>query len=84
MSFTFLSWRVRLSCLIATLFTSIQCHGRSGRGSAPASLVGTIASGDTVSFNWTQWPNGHTGPVLTYMARVPDDEDARDWEPGKE
>ncbi|KAJ2913621.1 hypothetical protein MD484_g6795, partial [Candolleomyces efflorescens] len=62
----------------------IQCHGRSGGGSAPASLVGTIASGDTVSFNWTQWPNGHTGPVLTYMARVPDDEDARDWLPGKE
>ncbi|KAJ2929046.1 hypothetical protein H1R20_g8046, partial [Candolleomyces eurysporus] len=62
----------------------IQCHGRSGGGSAPASLVGTIASGDTVSFNWTQWPNGHTGPVLTYMARVPDEEDVRDWAPEKE
>ncbi|KAF6744850.1 glycoside hydrolase family 61 protein [Ephemerocybe angulata] len=63
----------------------LQCNGWSEGGyvgSAPAPLVGTIAAGETVTFNWTAWPDSHKGPILTYLARAPDGVDIRKWEPG--
>ncbi|TEB39530.1 glycoside hydrolase family 61 protein [Coprinellus micaceus] len=63
----------------------LQCHGWSEGGivgSKPAPLVGTIAAGQTIHFNWTTWPDSHKGPLLTYMARVPAGTDITKWEPG--
>ncbi|KAH6899446.1 glycoside hydrolase [Coprinopsis sp. MPI-PUGE-AT-0042] len=62
----------------------MECNGYEGgdpgqAGSAPAPLVGTIAAGDTVKFKWTQWPDSHAGPIITYLARAPSD--ITKWEP---
>ncbi|KAJ2923385.1 hypothetical protein H1R20_g13707, partial [Candolleomyces eurysporus] len=65
----------------------LQCNGWTADGqpgSAPAPLVGTIAAGDVVKFNWTDWPDSHRGPVLNYLARVPDGVDIRQWTPDKD
>ncbi|KAH6907268.1 61 endoglucanase [Coprinopsis sp. MPI-PUGE-AT-0042] len=43
-----------------------------------------IASGSNITFHWTSWPDNHKGPVITYMARVPDDQDVTKWTPGGE
>ncbi|KAH6908626.1 61 endoglucanase [Coprinopsis sp. MPI-PUGE-AT-0042] len=66
-----------------TLF-DIQCNGYTAGGvsPAPAPLVGLIASGSNITFHWTSWPDNHKGPVITYMARVPDDQDVTKWTPG--
>ncbi|KAF5315665.1 hypothetical protein D9611_004934 [Ephemerocybe angulata] len=72
-----------------------QCNGKSNEvGAPPAPLYGTIQAGETIKFNWTNgvgthgpgtiWVENHVGPILTYMARVPDDIDVTNWEPGKE
>ncbi|KAJ2911966.1 hypothetical protein MD484_g8449, partial [Candolleomyces efflorescens] len=61
----------------------VQCNGWSAGGvvgSAPAPLVATVAAGATVKFNWTEWPDSHRGPVITYMARAPSD--VTKWNPG--
>jgi len=61
----------------------VQCNGYTAggvAGSAPAPLVGTIAAGGTVTFNWTTWPDSHKGPIITYLARAPSD--ITQWSPG--
>nr|UPO25280.1 lytic polysaccharide monooxygenases [Pleurotus ostreatus] len=60
----------------------VQCNGWSAGGiaTAPAPLVGTVAAGSQVKFNWTQWPDSHVGPIITYLARAPSD--ITQWSPG--
>ncbi|KAF8648194.1 hypothetical protein AX16_006333 [Volvariella volvacea WC 439] len=61
----------------------VQCNGYSAggaAGSAPAPLFGTVAAGSQVKFNWTQWPDSHRGPIITYLARAPSD--ITKWNPG--
>ena len=70
--------------LIPLPTSSVQCNGWSSGGvvgSAPAPLVGTVAAGATVTFNWTEWPVSHKGPIITYLARAPSDVDVTQWEP---
>lgn len=47
---------------------AIQC----GADSLPAALTVPVAAGETVGFKWTAWPDSHKGPVITYLARVPE------------
>lgn len=42
----------------------INCH----KNSAPGNIAATVAAGGTVEFQWTNWPDSHIGPVLTYVA----------------
>ncbi|KAF4626451.1 hypothetical protein G7Y89_g11707 [Cudoniella acicularis] len=53
----------------------IQCGGYTAggiSGSSPAALTaGPAAAGSTISLHWTLWPDSHSGPVLTYMAKCP-------------
>ncbi|KAF8648202.1 hypothetical protein AX16_006341 [Volvariella volvacea WC 439] len=61
----------------------VQCNGWSAGGvvgSAPAPLIGTVAAGSQVKLNWTQWPDSHVGPMITYMARAPSE--ITSWSPG--
>ncbi|KAL2166402.1 hypothetical protein VTG60DRAFT_2807 [Thermothelomyces hinnuleus] len=51
----------------------LQCGGISSEGVA----------GSTVTLRWTMWPDSHIGPILTYMARCPDD-GCDKWLPGEE
>ncbi|KAF1988333.1 lytic polysaccharide monooxygenase [Aulographum hederae CBS 113979] len=43
---------------------NIICHDQSKPGQAYAD----VAAGSEVKFEWTPWPEGHKGPVLTYIA----------------
>ncbi|KAK3899310.1 family 61 putative glycoside hydrolase [Staphylotrichum tortipilum] len=64
----------------------LQCGGSTSEGvigSAPAPLHAAVAAGETVTLRWTTWPDSHMGPVLTYMARCPD-QGCEGWEPGVE
>ncbi|KAG5638097.1 hypothetical protein H0H81_001864 [Sphagnurus paluster] len=63
----------------------LQCNGWTAGGSqyvgsAPAPLFGTVAAGSQVKLNWTTWPDSHSGPLITYMARAPSD--ITKWNPG--
>ncbi|KAF5869998.1 putative glycoside hydrolase family 61 protein [Botrytis fragariae] len=53
----------------------LQCGGYTEGGivgSKPANLTaGPVAAGSTVSLRWTLWPDSHSGPVITYMAKCP-------------
>ncbi|KAK6592895.1 cellulose-growth-specific protein [Botrytis cinerea] len=53
----------------------LQCGGYTEGGivgSQPANLTaGPVAAGSTVSLRWTLWPDSHSGPVITYMAKCP-------------
>ncbi|KAH8676540.1 glycoside hydrolase family 61 protein [Tricladium varicosporioides] len=53
----------------------IQCGGYTAggiSGSSPAKLTaGPVAAGSTVSLRWTLWPESHSGPLITYMAKCP-------------
>ncbi|RAL60356.1 hypothetical protein DID88_000132 [Monilinia fructigena] len=53
----------------------LQCGGYTAGGivgSSPAALTaGPVAAGSTVSLRWTLWPDSHSGPVITYMAKCP-------------
>jgi cellulase len=42
----------------------IICH--TGATNAQASVE--VAAGDTLSLQWTEWPAGHKGPILDYLA----------------
>ncbi|SPO06344.1 related to endoglucanase IV precursor [Cephalotrichum gorgonifer] len=42
----------------------IICH----KNSKAATSSATVAAGGTVEFQWTNWPESHVGPVLTYIA----------------
>ncbi|EAQ86619.1 hypothetical protein CHGG_07872 [Chaetomium globosum CBS 148.51] len=64
----------------------LQCGGISSEGiigSEPAPLHATAKAGSTVNLKWTLWPDSHMGPILTYMARCPD-EGCDKWLPGEE
>lgn len=60
----------------------LTCGGE-GSGSQPAALHAQAAAGSTVELAWTLWPDSHVGPVLTYMARCPD-EGCQDYQPNDE
>ncbi|KAK6333632.1 hypothetical protein TWF730_003817 [Orbilia blumenaviensis] len=38
------------------------------KGSKPAKLVAPAPAGSDVTFFWTEWPESHKGPVITYLA----------------
>lgn len=56
----------------------VQCN----QNAQPAKLVAKAKSGDEVSFKWTEWPESHKGPVITYMAKAPEGTDITTWSPG--
>jgi hypothetical protein len=61
----------------------VQCNGYSAGGvvgSKPAALHADAAAGSTVTLFWTQWPDSHVGPIITYMARCPDT-GCQNWQP---
>ncbi|KAG8944249.1 Esterase/lipase/thioesterase [Tulasnella sp. 408] len=64
----------------------IQCNGWSEGGvigSSPAPLYATPApAGSTVTLQWTDWPDTHIGPIITYMAKVPSGQSVTSWSPG--
>ncbi|KAI8992995.1 glycosyl hydrolase family 61-domain-containing protein [Trametes punicea] len=37
-------------------------------GETGVNAYATVAAGDKITFNWTNWPADHMGPVSTYMA----------------
>ncbi|KAF3110669.1 Esterase/lipase/thioesterase [Orbilia oligospora] len=51
----------------------VQCNGYTDGGfaTAPAALSANIAPGGTITVQWTQWPDSHKGPIITYMAKCP-------------
>ncbi|PBK71168.1 hypothetical protein ARMSODRAFT_987678 [Armillaria solidipes] len=51
-------------------------------GTAPAALYATAEAGSDVEMHWTTWPTSHAGPVITYLAQVPDGSNITSWEPG--
>ena len=55
----------------------MSCYEEAGR---PAADVQTVTAGSSVGFA-SQAPITHIGPVLFYMARVPDGQDVDSWEP---
>ncbi|QRW11606.1 glycoside hydrolase family 61 protein [Ceratobasidium sp. AG-Ba] len=60
----------------------IQCNGKidwGQVGSAPAPIFGLAEAGTNVALNWTEWPDSHAGPIITYMARAPID--ITKWQP---
>ncbi len=64
----------------------LQCGGISSEGvvgSEPAPLHASVDAGSAVTLRWTAWPDSHMGPILTYMARCPD-EGCDKWQPGEE
>ena len=42
----------------------IICH----REAAPGAISANVAAGGSVKWDWTEWPESHHGPVITYMA----------------
>ena len=42
----------------------IICHVAA----KPATSSATVAAGGSVEFQWSEWPDSHMGPVLTYVA----------------
>jgi hypothetical protein len=42
----------------------IICH----KGATPAKISAQVAAGDTVSLQWTVWPDSHHGPMLDFLA----------------
>lgn len=47
----------------------IICH----KGATPGGAYVTVAAGDTVELQWTDWPESHHGPMLDYLASCGDD-----------
>lgn len=45
---------------------------RCNQNAQPGKLVDTVTAGETLGLKWTEWPESHAGPVLTYLARVPE------------
>lgn len=42
----------------------IICH----KNARPATASASVAAGGVVEFQWTEWPDSHMGPVITYVA----------------
>lgn len=38
------------------------------RGATPGAISAPVAAGESVSLQWTEWPESHHGPVLDYLA----------------
>ncbi|KAG7121435.1 endo-beta-1 like protein [Verticillium longisporum] len=55
----------------------LSCYEKIGR---PVSDVQTVAPGTRIRFP-SSAPIGHPGPVLFYLARVPDGQDVNSWAP---
>ncbi|OAL05192.1 glycoside hydrolase [Phaeosphaeriaceae sp. SRC1lsM3a] len=54
----------------------VECGGNTTGGiigSTPAALHAPVTAGSSVNLRWTTWPESHLGPVITYMARCPDE-----------
>ncbi|KAJ0162575.1 Endoglucanase-4 [Colletotrichum tanaceti] len=43
---------------------NIICH----RQAVPAKARITVAAGDTIQLQWTEWPDSHKGPVINWLA----------------
>lgn len=43
----------------------IICHKEGKPGTASAD----VAAGSSIKWDWTEWPESHHGPVITYMAK---------------
>jgi hypothetical protein len=71
--------------IIDLTLIDLQCGGYTAGGvvgSEPANLTaGPVAAGSVVSLYWTLWPTSHSGPVLTYMAKCPNN-NCKNWLPG--
>ncbi|TGZ78401.1 hypothetical protein EX30DRAFT_343302 [Ascodesmis nigricans] len=37
-------------------------------GATPAAISATVAAGSPIQFQWTEWPESHKGPSMTYLA----------------
>lgn len=48
--------------------TKIACHKDATAGAK----VAKVAAGGKIDISWTAWPESHVGPVIDYMAKVPD------------
>jgi cellulase len=42
----------------------IICH----RGATPGAISAPVVAGDSISLQWTPWPESHHGPMLDYLA----------------
>ncbi|CAI4214066.1 unnamed protein product [Parascedosporium putredinis] len=42
----------------------IICH----KNASPGNIAASVAAGGTIEFQWTDWPESHIGPVITYVA----------------
>jgi hypothetical protein len=62
----------------------VQCNGYTDGGfyTEPAPISAPATAGSTVTLEWTQWPDSHKGPVITYMAQCSGD--CSDYSPGTE
>lgn len=47
----------------------IVCHVDS----SPASDAIELKAGDSMNFQWTEWPLSHRGPIMSYLANAGDD-----------
>ncbi|EXJ55612.1 murein transglycosylase [Cladophialophora yegresii CBS 114405] len=47
----------------------IICH----RGATPGGSYVSVAAGDSIELQWTEWPESHHGPVIDYLAACGDD-----------
>ncbi|KAF3038691.1 hypothetical protein E8E12_008454 [Didymella heteroderae] len=45
----------------------IICH-KAGSPKLSSDSMAKVAAGGTVEFHWTNWPESHMGPVITYVA----------------
>ena len=45
----------------------IICH-KAGSPEGSSDTMAKVAAGGTVEFHWTEWPESHMGPVITYVA----------------
>ncbi|OJT11784.1 Polysaccharide monooxygenase Cel61a [Trametes pubescens] len=62
----------------------VQCNGYTDGGvigSKPAPIFASpVPAGSQIGLNWTAWPDSHVGPIITYLARAPND--ITQWQPG--
>ncbi|ETI21170.1 hypothetical protein G647_07514 [Cladophialophora carrionii CBS 160.54] len=47
----------------------IICH----KGATPGGSYVSVAAGDSIELQWTEWPESHHGPVIDYLAACGDD-----------
>lgn len=47
----------------------IICH----KEAKPGAIAANVAAGGSITWDWTEWPESHHGPVITYMAKCDGD-----------